>query len=92
MMGLPKYYLRKWKAYTSYRGDGYQGDDVTNNIKTIRSIPSKRNYPEKFDIRERSFCHRWFRKMNQELIEIGRLYSNPRNTASGSLKRKCRGC
>ncbi|MEO6174869.1 MAG: NAD-dependent DNA ligase LigA [Flavobacterium circumlabens] len=72
------------------RGDGFQGDDVTNNIKTIRSIPLqlKGNYPAKFDIRgEIILPYAGFEKMNQELIEIGETpYSNPRNTASGSLK------
>ncbi len=72
------------------RGDGFQGDDVTNNIKTIRSIPLelKGNYPPKFDIRgEIILPLDGFQKMNQELIEIGETpYSNPRNTASGSLK------
>lgn len=72
------------------RGDGFQGDDVTNNIKTIKSIPLqlKGNYPDKFDIRgEIILPYAGFEKMNQELIEIGETpYSNPRNTASGSLK------
>ncbi|HLF52256.1 NAD-dependent DNA ligase LigA [Flavobacterium sp.] len=72
------------------RGDGFQGDDVTNNIKTIKSIPLKLNgkYPDKFDIRgEVILPFAGFEKMNQELIEIGETpYSNPRNTASGSLK------
>jgi len=72
------------------RGDGFQGDEVTNNIKTIRSIPLKlkENYPDKFDIRgEIILPYAGFEKMNQELIEIGETpYSNPRNTASGSLK------
>ncbi|MBL7886718.1 MAG: NAD-dependent DNA ligase LigA [Flavobacterium sp.] len=72
------------------RGDGIQGDDVTNNIKTIRSIPLelKGNFPPKFDIRgEIILPLDGFEKMNQELIEIGETpYSNPRNTASGSLK------
>lgn len=72
------------------RGDGFQGDDVTTNIKTIRSIPLKLkgNYPERFDIRgEIILPLSGFEKMNQELIEIGETpYSNPRNTASGSLK------
>ena len=72
------------------RGDGLQGDDVTNNIKTIKSIPLnlKGNYPDKFDVRgEIILPFAGFEKMNQELIEIGELpYSNPRNTASGSLK------
>ena len=72
------------------RGDGFQGDEVTNNIKTIRSIPLqlKGSYPDKFDIRgEIILPLKGFEKMNQELIEIGETpYSNPRNTASGSLK------
>ncbi|MFH6935483.1 NAD-dependent DNA ligase LigA [Flavobacterium sp. FlaQc-30] len=72
------------------RGDGFQGDEVTNNIKTIKSVPLqlKGNYPEKFDIRgEIILPFAGFEKMNQELIEIGETpYSNPRNTASGSLK------
>jgi len=72
------------------RGDGFQGDDVTTNIKTIKSIPLqlKGNYPARFDIRgEIILPFEGFEKMNQELIEIGETpYSNPRNTASGSLK------
>lgn len=76
------------KAVT--RGDGFQGDDVTTNIKTIKSVPLqlKGNYPERFDIRgEIILPFEGFEKMNQELIEIGETpYSNPRNTASGSLK------
>ncbi|WP_144891844.1 NAD-dependent DNA ligase LigA [Flavobacterium tiangeerense] len=76
------------KAVT--RGDGFQGDDVTQNIKTIKTIPLqlKGNYPSKFDIRgEIILPFAGFEKMNQDLIEIGETpYSNPRNTASGSLK------
>lgn len=72
------------------RGDGFQGDEVTQNIKTIKSIPLqlKGNYPSKFDIRgEIILPFAGFEKMNQELVEIGETpYSNPRNTASGSLK------
>ena len=72
------------------RGDGVKGDDVTNNIKTIKSIPLKLkgDFPDKFDVRgEIILPFAGFEKMNQGLIEIGELpYSNPRNTASGSLK------
>lgn len=72
------------------RGDGFQGDEVTNNIKTIKSIPLqlKGNYPSHFAIRgEIILPFAGFEKMNRELIEIGEMpYSNPRNTASGSLK------
>jgi len=72
------------------RGDGFQGDDVTTNIKTIRSVPLqlKGDYPSKFDIRgEIVLPFEGFAKMNQERIENGEEpYMNPRNTASGSLK------
>ncbi len=72
------------------RGDGFQGDDVTQNIKTIKSVPLqlKGNFPPKFAIRgEIILPLDGFEKMNQELIDIGETpYSNPRNTASGSLK------
>lgn len=72
------------------RGDGFQGDDVTNNVKTIKAVPIqlKGDFPPKFDIRgEIILPFAGFEKMNQELIEIGESpYSNPRNTASGSLK------
>lgn len=72
------------------RGDGFQGDDVTNNIKTIKAVPIKLkgDFPQKFDIRgEIILPFAGFEKMNQELIEIGETpYANPRNTASGSLK------
>ncbi|CCG53821.1 DNA ligase (NAD+) [Flavobacterium indicum GPTSA100-9 = DSM 17447] len=72
------------------RGDGFQGDDVTNNIKTIKSVPLqlKGDFPSEFEIRgEIILPLDGFEKMNQELIEIGETpYSNPRNTASGSLK------
>ena len=73
------------------RGDGFQGDDVTANIKTIRSIPLKlndNNTIANFEIRgEIILPLEGFNKMNQERIEAGEdPYRNPRNTASGSLK------
>lgn len=72
------------------RGDGTQGDDVTANIRTIKSVPLqlKGNYPDKFDIRgEIVLPYDGFNKMNEERIEAGEEpYRNPRNTASGSLK------
>lgn len=72
------------------RGDGTQGDNVTANVRTIKSVPLKLkgNYPPKFDIRgEIVLPFEGFNKMNEERIEIGEEpYRNPRNTASGSLK------
>ncbi|SDX14495.1 NAD-dependent DNA ligase LigA [Aequorivita viscosa] len=72
------------------RGDGFQGDDVTANVKTIRSVPLqlRGDYPPLFDIRgEIILPFEGFVKMNAERVELGEEpYRNPRNTASGSLK------
>jgi DNA ligase (NAD+) len=72
------------------RGDGSQGDEVTANIKTIKSVPLqlKGHFPAKFDIRgEIVLPFEGFIRMNEERLEAGEeLYRNPRNTASGSLK------
>ena len=72
------------------RGDGFQGDDVTANVKTIKSVPLqlKGDYPTRFDIRgEIILTLEGFAKMNQERLANGEeAYMNPRNTASGSLK------
>ena len=72
------------------RGDGTQGDNVTANIKTIKSVPLKLrgDYPDKFEIRgEIVLPFEGFNTMNAERIAAGEEpYKNPRNTASGSLK------
>jgi DNA ligase (NAD+) len=73
------------------RGDGVRGDDVTVNVRTIRSIPlqlRKGDYPEEFEIRgEIILTKKEFERINQERIEIGEEpFANPRNTASGTLK------
>ncbi|HRG02102.1 MAG TPA: NAD-dependent DNA ligase LigA [Bacteroidia bacterium] len=72
------------------RGDGVQGDDVTTNAKTIKSIPLKLkgHYPAKFEIRGEVFMPRpVFDAINKEREEIGdALMANPRNAASGSMK------
>ena len=72
------------------RGDGVQGDDVTANVRTIRSIPLKLKgiYPKEFEIRgEIVLPHEGFERLNNERIEIGdEPFANPRNAASGSLK------
>lgn len=73
------------------RGDGVRGDDVTNNVRTIRSIPLRLNgsgYPEIFEIRGEIYLpHIVFNKMNEERIAAGEMpFANPRNAASGTLK------
>ena len=76
------------KAVT--RGDGFQGDDVTTNIKTIRSIPllPKGDFVSNFEMRgEIILPLKGFHKMNEARAANGEEeYKNPRNTASGSLK------
>ena len=76
------------KAVT--RGDGFQGDDVTTNIKTIRSIPllPQGDFVSNFEMRgEIILPLKGFHKMNESRAANGEEeYKNPRNTASGSLK------
>ena len=72
------------------RGDGFQGDNVTTNVKTIKTVPLQLqgDYPPLFEIRgEIVLPFEGFIKMNEERIAAGEEpYRNPRNTASGSLK------
>jgi DNA ligase (NAD+) len=72
------------------RGDGEKGEDVTKNVRTIRSVPLKLNgsFPEDFEIRGEIFMpQKQFQKLNAEREEIGESpFANPRNTASGTLK------
>lgn len=72
------------------RGDGLQGDDVTNNVKTIRSIPLKlrNDFPDNLEIRgEIYFPINAFNQLNTDRENIGLMpFANPRNSASGSLK------
>ena len=76
--------------YGVTRGDGAQGDDVTQNLKTIPTIPLKLrgDYPDFFEIRgEIILPIKGFQAMNEERVKAGEdPYMNPRNTASGSLK------
>ena len=72
------------------RGDGFQGDDITPNVKTILDIPLKLqgDFPEKCFMRGEIFLtHEAFNKINEEREKEGYdIFMNPRNTASGSLK------
>jgi DNA ligase (NAD+) len=72
------------------RGDGVQGDDVTTNVKTIRSIPHTLtgNYPSEVEVRGEIFMHRAaFDKMNADRIAQGeKPFANPRNSAAGTIK------
>jgi len=73
------------------RGDGIKGDDVTNNVKTIQTVPLKLegdNFPNDFEIRgEIMMSHKSFETLNKSREEDGEEpFANPRNAASGSLK------
>jgi len=67
------------------RGDGTEGEDITQNLKTIKDIPSlidEKNFPEEIDIRGEVFIE------NRDFKEISEKFANPRNAASGSLRQK----
>ena len=75
------------------RGDGVNGDDITANLKTIKSIPliletSRIHVPRRFEVRGEVFIeHRAFEQINQKRLEAGEEpFANPRNAAAGSLK------
>jgi DNA ligase (NAD+) len=77
----------------STRGDGVNGEEITVNLKTIRSIPlmlraEKREPPERLEVRGEVFLSRKaFQQMNREREEAGQpIFANPRNAAAGSLK------
>lgn len=76
--------------YGATRGDGRTGDDVTNNLKTIKSLPLRlpKNAPQTFEVRGEVFMTKaGFAKLNEERAEAGEeLYANPRNTTAGTLK------
>ena len=86
-------YLDGKFAVGSTRGDGIHGEDITLNLKTIRSIPltlhsQGRKAPHRLEVRGEVFLGRAaFQKMNRERDEEGQpVFANPRNAAAGSLK------
>ena len=67
------------------RGDGKEGEDITENLKTIKDIPQKidsKNFPDEIDIRGEVFIQ------NSDFLKINDKFANPRNAASGSLRQK----
>lgn len=73
------------------RGDGTRGDEITNNVKTIRTLPLRiktGHLPENFEVRGEGFMpFSSFQKLNEEMEILDEdLYANPRNAASGSFK------
>ncbi|MBX6325176.1 MAG: NAD-dependent DNA ligase LigA, partial [Chthoniobacterales bacterium] len=76
--------------YGATRGDGFVGDDITQNIKTIRAVPHKLpgHAPKLFEVRGEVYMDKdGFQKLNEERKKQGKpLFANPRNAAAGSLK------
>ena len=76
--------------YAATRGDGLVGDDITQNIKTIRSVPQQLRgaAPKVFEVRGEAYLDKdGFKKLNKEREAAGSpLFANPRNAAAGSLK------
>ena len=76
--------------YAATRGDGLVGDDITQNIKTIRSVPHQLRgaAPKLFEVRGEAYLDRdGFKKLNKQREAAGLpLFANPRNAAAGSLK------
>ena len=73
------------------RGDGYEGENVTANVRTIADIPKTikaRGFPDPFEVRGEIYMSRAaFQRLNDEQAERGeRLFANPRNAAAGSLR------
>ncbi|MEI6133151.1 MAG: NAD-dependent DNA ligase LigA [Bacillota bacterium] len=84
-------YVKGVLQHAVTRGDGVQGDDVTANVRTIKSIPIRlfgNDFPDEFEIRGEIIMPRSeFRRLNEERADIGDLpFANPRNAASGSIK------
>ncbi len=80
------YYNNGGLEYGLTRGNGEVGNDITNNLKTIKSIPLTTNYKKKFAVRGEVFMKReQFAEFNEKYANG--LYSNPRNLASGAIKR-----
>lgn len=70
------------------RGDGFKGDDITENLKTIRTLPLKIEYKEPIEVRGEVYMRKDdFEKLNKEREKNGEvLFANPRNATAGSLK------
>ncbi len=85
-------YKKGMLVTASTRGDGYEGEDVTQNIKTIKAIPLRiegvEPVPEEIDIRGEVYMNiDEFEKMNKEREKSGEpLFANPRNSAAGSVR------
>ena len=83
-------YVNRQLTAGATRGDGFRGEDITQNLRTIRSIPlsTPKDAPTRFEVRGEVFIPKaGFNKLNQERAEEGLpLFANPRNAAAGSVR------
>ena len=87
-LGISVFYREGKFDQAVTRGDGLRGDDVTANVKTIRSIPLEISNPKEIEVRGEIYLpFRSFEKINKEREKKGEpLFANPRNAAAGSLR------
>lgn len=84
------YYEKGKLQYATTRGDGFEGEDVTENVKTIKSIPHEINYKKPIEVRGEIYLPvKEFERINVEREQLGeKLFANPRNAAAGTIKLK----
>src|SRR5574341_1223110 len=75
------------------RGDGYHGENITENLRTIRSVPVElvgKHFPRNFEVRGEVYMSKTaFERLNERLLDLGQQpAANPRNAAAGSLRQK----
>ncbi len=87
-LGISAIYRREKYALAVSRGDGFRGDDVTPNVKTIRSLPLEIDNSHEIEVRGEIYLpFLSFQKINKQREEKGEpLFANPRNAAAGSLR------
>lgn len=84
-------YENGYLTYGATRGDGYTGEDITRNLRTLLSIPLRlrgKNWPSLLEVRGEVYMrHSGFETLNEKAIESGdKVFANPRNAAAGSLR------
>lgn len=85
--GVVLYYNDGVLQYALTRGNGYSGNDITENIKTIRSVPLKIEYKGSLAVRGEVYINKEdFKEFNEKYADS--IYSNPRNLASGAIRRQ----
>jgi len=84
------FYDKGTLVYATTRGDGFEGEVVTNNVKTIKSIPQRIKYKNPIEVRGEIYLPiKEFERINKEREDKGeKLFANPRNAAAGTIKVK----